>query len=78
MPSERVPLGLGVDAGGGGYGGAVVVAHEEILEVVMRRDGYGRQLVDQGRDDLGRRRGGAYVVRRALGWPRIRSLDARW
>jgi len=78
MPGDRVLLGVGAHAGRGGGREAVAVADEEILKVVVRGDGYGRQLVDQRRDDLGRGGCGAYVVGRALGRARIRCFDRRW
>ena len=46
--------------------------------MVMRWDGYGGQLVDQGRDNLGRCGRGAYIIRRALAWSGIRCFDRRW
>ena len=75
---DRVLLRVGAYAGRSGCRQAVVVADEEVLEMVMRWDGYGGQLVDQGRDNLGRCGRGAYIIRRALAWSGIRCFDRRW
>ena len=72
-----VRVRVGAQARGSRGGRGAVVAHEQVLEVVVGGDRNGGQLVDERGDDLGRGGSVANVVRGALCRAGVGCLDGQ-